>query len=93
MKRIHQVVVCMLSVFFLGEVCAAESECEKAKGKIIRLEECDGSRSDWCILSEKEQCYADQVKEGRCTAGEYSEELKGIVGITPKVLCDTSDGQ
>lgn len=63
-------------------------ECTRAGGKISQITECDGSQSDWCEISEQEQCYADQVKEGRCAQGEYDEELGGIVGITPKVLCD-----
>ena len=64
------------------------SECEKAGGKLTKVKECDGSESDWCVISEKEQCYADQVKDGKCTVGKYSEELKAIVGISPRVLCD-----
>lgn len=93
MKRNPWVFVYMMTLVFVCGDCAAQSECEKAKGETIKIEECDGSQSDWCVISGKEQCYADQVKEGRCIVGEYSEELKGIVGITPKVLCDTSDGQ
>ncbi len=54
------------------------SECEKAGGKITRIKECDNSESDWCIISEKEGCYADQVKNGRCA----------VVNISPRVLCD-----
>lgn len=69
------------------------TECEKAGGNVVQIEECDGSKSDWCIISAKEQCYADQVKDGHCTAGHYDEELKGIVGISPKVLCDSRDSQ
>lgn len=64
------------------------SECEQAHGVLVTIEECDGSQSLWCMISEKEQCYADQVKDGHCTVGEYSEELHGIVGVTPRVLCD-----
>ncbi|MFH1458507.1 MAG: hypothetical protein ABIG31_04995 [Candidatus Omnitrophota bacterium] len=64
------------------------SECEKAGGQLTKIKECDDSESDWCVISEREQCYADQVKDGRCTKGEYSEELGGIVGIAPRVLCD-----
>ena len=62
--------------------------CKEAGGQITFIEECDGSRNLWCVISEKEQCYADQVKEGRCAEGTYSEELGGIVGITPRVLCE-----
>jgi len=64
------------------------SDCEKAGGKLTKVKECDNSESDWCTISEKEQCYVDQVKDGKCTVGQYSEELKGIVGISPRVLCD-----
>lgn len=64
------------------------SECEKAGGILSKLQECDGSESDWCNISEREACYADQVKDGKCTAGYYSEELGGVVGISPRVLCD-----
>jgi hypothetical protein len=62
--------------------------CRRAGGTAKRIKECDGSESLWCDLSPREACYADQVVNGRCTAGKYSEELKGIVGITPRVLCD-----
>ena len=54
------------------------SECEKAGGKLTKIKECDNSESDWCIISEKEECYADQVKDGKCT----------VVNISPRVLCD-----
>jgi len=64
------------------------SECEKAGGKLKKIKECNGSESEWCIISEREECYADQVENGRCTVGEYSQERKAIVGITPRVLCD-----
>jgi len=64
------------------------SECEIAGGYIKMDEECNGEKSEWCVISKKEQCYADQVVNGRCSVGEYSEELKGIVGISPRVLCD-----
>ena len=67
------------------------TECEKAGGKIVKIKECDGSEGDWCVISEKEQCYTDQVENGRCTVGKYSEELKGILGITPRVLCDAAE--
>lgn len=63
--------------------------CRRAGGKARKVRECDGSESLWCDISAREACYADQVVNGRCTAGEYSEELKGIVGITPRVLCDS----
>lgn len=64
------------------------SECEKAGGKPTKITECDGSESVWCVISKKEECYADQVSNGKCAVGEYSEELQGIVGISPRVLCD-----
>jgi hypothetical protein len=63
-------------------------ECVKAGGRLEKSKECDGSEIDWCNISEKEQCYADQVHDGKCTAGKYSEELKAIVGISPRILCD-----
>ena len=63
-------------------------ECKKASGKIVLSKECDGTVSAWCVISEKEQCYADQVKNGHCTAGQYDENTKSIVGISPRVLCD-----
>ncbi|MHB0995653.1 MAG: hypothetical protein ACYC2I_04710 [Elusimicrobiales bacterium] len=63
-------------------------ECLRAGGKAKTIKECDGSESLWCDISPREACYADQVIAGRCTAGHYSEELKGITGITPRVLCD-----
>jgi len=65
------------------------SECQKAGGRLTKTRECDGSESVWCFISEKEECYADQVSKGKCTVGEYSEELRGIVGISPRVLCDS----
>jgi len=74
-----------------GEVPAAAGpadECLRAGGRAKTIKECDGSESLWCDISAREACYADQVAGGRCTAGEYSEELKGVVGITPRVLCD-----
>ncbi|MFH0855594.1 MAG: hypothetical protein V1869_03685 [Candidatus Omnitrophota bacterium] len=64
------------------------SECEKAGGKLTKIKECDGSESSWCVISAKEQCYADQVENGKCSVGKYSEESKAIVGISPRVLCD-----
>lgn len=64
------------------------AECLRAGGKTRTIKECDGSDSLWCDISPREACYADQVAGGRCTAGQYSEELKGITGITPRVLCD-----
>ncbi len=63
-------------------------ECIEAGGKISMIKECNGSESAWCEISEKEQCYADRVRGGHCTVGRYDEEAKGIVGFTPKVLCD-----
>ena len=63
-------------------------ECLRSGGKTRTIKECDGSEGLWCDLSAREACYADQVVDGRCTAGQYSEELKGITGITPRVLCD-----
>lgn len=63
-------------------------ECLRAGGKTKKIKECDGSESLWCDISPREACYADQVIAGHCTAGHYSEELKGITGITPRVLCD-----
>lgn len=64
------------------------SECEKAGGVSFSIKECDGSESEWCKISEEEQCYSDQVKSGKCIVGEYDEELGGIVGVTPRVVCD-----
>lgn len=82
-------IICLIIPLF---ACAQQdkdvSECAKAGGKLITIKECDGSESLWCVISEREQCYADQVENGKCTVGEYSEELKGIVGVTPRVLCD-----
>ncbi len=69
------------------------SECENAKGVISIIKECDGSESEWCKISEKEQCYSDQVKNGKCTIGKYDEELGGIVGVTPRVLCDNGTNE
>jgi len=69
------------------------SECEKAGGKLVKITECDNSESDWCTISEREQCYADQVEDGRCTVGEYSQEFGGIIGITPRVICDSENTQ
>lgn len=55
-------------------------ECKKAGGKIVMLKECDGSESAACEISGKIQCYADQVKDGRCVMSmEY---------CYPRVLCD-----
>ncbi len=93
MKSIKIVGTSIVILTVLGGVCVAQTECEKAKGEIVKIKECDGSESEWCVISEKEQCYADQVKNGRCTAGKYSEKYKGIVGISPRVLCDNFDGQ
>jgi len=69
------------------------SECEKARGSIITRTECDGSESPWCVISKKEECYADQVKNGHCTVGHYDETARGVVGITPRVLCDGEKNQ
>ncbi|MFH0762685.1 MAG: hypothetical protein V1925_02215 [Candidatus Omnitrophota bacterium] len=69
------------------------SECEKAGGQLTKTQECDGLESDWCVISERQQCYADQVQDGKCTVGEYSEELQAIIGITPRVICDSKDNQ
>lgn len=62
--------------------------CARAGGLLKNIKECDGSDSDWCIISEREQCYASQIGNGRCTAGYYSEEHDAISGITPRVICD-----
>jgi len=70
---------------------AEQSECEKSGGRIEPKPECDGSSSQWCLISDREQCYADQVKDGKCTVGTYDESAGGIVGITPKVLCDNPE--
>ena len=55
-------------------------ECKKAGGKIVMVKECDSSESAWCKISEKEQCYADQVKDGKCVVS--------MKKISPRVLCD-----
>ncbi|MFC1510049.1 hypothetical protein ACFL49_00095 [Candidatus Omnitrophota bacterium] len=107
MKKTNLLFACvMLSFLFIGVCMSQESDvkidqennnrlsaCEKAGGTIKIIKECDGSESDWCDISEKEQCYADQVEEGGCTVGEYSEELGGITGISPRVFCDGLDNQ
>lgn len=69
------------------------SECEKAGGKLTTIQECDGSKSDWCILSEKIHCYADLVKDGQCDV-EFSEKWyqetgEGMIGpgSGPRILC------
>ena len=67
---------------------AAVVECTKAGGTVFKLKECDGSISKWCKISEKEQCYADQVRDGQCSVGRYDEAIGAIVGVTPRVLCD-----
>lgn len=64
-------------------------ECIKAGGKMIRVQECDGSENEWCVISEKEYCYVEQVKNGRCAVGQYSKEAGGMIGIPPKVVCDS----
>jgi putative hemolysin len=64
------------------------SQCEKAGGTIVLTEECDGSKIEWCKISEKEQCYSDQIKNNRCSVGKYDEESGSIAGIMPRVLCD-----
>jgi len=82
------VFLCALPFISRAQSGKEVSECEKAGGTLTVIKECDGSESLWCTISEREQCYADQVADGKCTVGEYSEELKGIVGVTPRVLCD-----
>ena len=54
------------------------SECQEAGGKIIKIRECDQSESDWCVISDKEACYADQVQGGKCM----------VTNPPPRVLCD-----
>jgi len=66
----------------------SDNDCTRAGGYLFEIEECDGSKSPWCEISEKEQCYLDKVIDGRCSEGVWSEEYQAIVGITPKVLCD-----
>ena len=67
------------------------AQCAKAGGMLKNIKECDGSDSDWCIISETEQCYGHQVSNGKCVAGEYSEDRDAITGITPRVVCDSLD--
>ena len=70
------------------------SECEKAGGKLLKIKECNGSESDYCILSEKIHCYADLVKGGKCdvefSEKRYNETGDGMIGrgSGPRVLCD-----
>jgi hypothetical protein len=52
-------------------------ECEKAGGKIDKINECDGSKSDWCSFG----CYADLVINGICPK----------TATSPRVLCDKKD--
>jgi endonuclease YncB( thermonuclease family) len=67
------------------------AQCAKAGGMLRNIKECDNSDSDWCIVSDTQQCYAHQVRNGKCSVGEYSEEMDAIVGITPRVLCDEEE--
>ena len=67
------------------------TECTKAGGMLKNIKECDGSDSDWCFISKTEQCYAHQVRSGKCSVGEYSQEFDAIIGITPRVLCDSEE--
>lgn len=66
------------------------SACEQAGGKLTKIEECDGSLADYCQLSDKIHCYADEVVNGTCDVA-FSDELykqtgDGMMG-GPRVLC------
>lgn len=54
------------------------NECEKAGGQLSEKEECDNSKSAWCVISSEEECYADALIDGKCPVTQPS----------PKVLCD-----
>lgn len=55
----------------------SNSPCLQAGGFESNIKECDGSESPWCILSETDQCYADQISGGKCPDM-----------VSPRVLCD-----
>ena len=80
--KMRSFVIIILFLFFsvagADEPGVGISECEKAGGILTKIKECDNSESDWCAIPENEECYADQVKDGRCT----------VVNLSPRVLCD-----
>lgn len=57
------------------------SDCENAGGKLSNIDECDESKSEWCVISPEEKCYADSLTNGKCPQSPQS----------PRVLCDIED--
>lgn len=70
---------------------ADAAACRAARGVVKTIKECDGSKSQWCAVSEREACYADQLRDGKCTVGKYSEMLRAVVGVKPRVICNAAE--
>ncbi|HBL18556.1 MAG: hypothetical protein A2X36_09125 [Elusimicrobia bacterium GWA2_69_24] len=70
---------------------AGAAACRAARGTLKTIRECDGSKSQWCVVSAREACYADQLKDGKCTVGKYSQDLNAVVGVKPRVICSADE--